>query len=117
MSPAKSTKEYRHEESIPYSSCPGGAAALRAGVKYAVKKSQSKESKNDSTFAPLKVFDLIGYAKTASSPNEAMPYKFLLNKAQVLWYLTIKNTYITILIFIITCRNKSVKKRAPECSF
>ncbi len=41
---------------------------------------QSEESKNNPSFAPLKVFDLIGYAKTASSPNEAMPKKFLLEK-------------------------------------
>ena len=44
---------------------------------------QSKESINDPNFAPLKVFDLIGYAKTASSPNESMPYKFLLDKDRV----------------------------------
>jgi 3-hydroxyacyl-CoA dehydrogenase len=41
---------------------------------------QTEESRNDPNFAPLKVFDLIGYAKTASSPEEALPYKFLLNK-------------------------------------
>ncbi len=44
---------------------------------------QTEEAKNDLNFAPLKVFDLIGYAKTASSPNEAMPYKFLLDKDKV----------------------------------
>jgi len=44
---------------------------------------QAIESKNDPNFAPLKVFDLIGYAKTASSPNEALPNKFLLNKDRV----------------------------------
>ena len=44
---------------------------------------QSEESKNDYEFAPLKVFDLIGYAKTANSPYEAMPNKFLLNKDKV----------------------------------
>ena len=42
-----------------------------------------EKSKNDSSFAPLKVFDLIGCAKTASSPNEAMPHKFLLDKDRV----------------------------------
>ena len=41
------------------------------------------ESKNDPNLAPLKVFDLIGYAKTATSPNEALPYKFLLDKDRV----------------------------------
>jgi len=44
---------------------------------------QSDEAKNDANFAPLKVFDLIGYAKTASSPNEALPHKFLLEKDRV----------------------------------
>ena len=44
---------------------------------------KSEESKNDPNLAPLKVFDLIGYAKTASSPNEAMPHKFLLDKDRV----------------------------------
>ena len=43
-----------------------------------------EESKNDPNFAPLKVFDLIGYAKTASSPNEAISrHKFLLDKDKV----------------------------------
>ena len=44
---------------------------------------QSEESKNDPEFAPLKVFDLIGYAKTANSPYQAVPYKFLLDKDKV----------------------------------
>jgi 3-hydroxyacyl-CoA dehydrogenase len=44
---------------------------------------QTEEAKKDPNFAPLKVFDLIGYAKTASSPNEAKPYKFLLDKDRV----------------------------------
>jgi len=41
---------------------------------------QTQENKNDPDFAPQKVFDIIGYGKTANSPNEAMPFKFLLNK-------------------------------------
>ena len=41
---------------------------------------QTEESKNDPNFAPLEVFDLIGYAKIANSPEEALPYKFFLNK-------------------------------------
>ena len=44
---------------------------------------QSEESKEDPAFAPLKVFDLIGYAKTANSPNEALPHKFLLEKDKI----------------------------------
>ena len=38
---------------------------------------QTDQSKNDPDFAPLKVFDIIGYAKTASSPQEAKPLLFL----------------------------------------
>jgi 3-hydroxyacyl-CoA dehydrogenase len=39
--------------------------------------SQTDEAKKDPDFAPLKVFDIIGYAKTATSSVEAEPYKFL----------------------------------------
>ena len=41
------------------------------------------EALDDPNYAPLKVFDLISYAKTASSPNEAFPMKFLLKKDKV----------------------------------
>ena len=41
---------------------------------------QTNEAKKDPDFAPQKVFDIIGYAKTATSPVEAMPFKFLLGK-------------------------------------
>jgi len=37
----------------------------------------SDEAKKDPDFAPLKVFDIIGYAKTATSPVEAEPLKYL----------------------------------------
>ena len=40
----------------------------------------TEEAKKDPDFAPQKVFDIIGYGKTASSPVEAMPLKFLLKK-------------------------------------
>ena len=40
--------------------------------------SQTHESKNDPDYAPLKVFDIIGYWKTATSPVEAEPLKYLL---------------------------------------
>ncbi len=40
--------------------------------------SQTNEAKNDPEYAPLKVFEIIGYAKTASSPVEAEPLKYLL---------------------------------------
>ena len=39
--------------------------------------SQTDEAKNDPDYAPLKVFDIIGYAKTATSPIEAEPLKYL----------------------------------------
>ena len=38
---------------------------------------QTDEGKKDKDYAPLKVFDIIGFAKTASSPQEAIPLKFL----------------------------------------
>ncbi len=39
--------------------------------------SQTEEAKTDPDYAPLKVFDIIGYAKTATSPIEAEPLKYL----------------------------------------
>ena len=42
--------------------------------------SQTENGKNDPDYAPLKVFDIIGYAKTASSPDEALPLLFLKNE-------------------------------------
>ncbi len=39
--------------------------------------SQTEEAKNNPDYAPLKVFDIIGYAKTATSPIEAEPLKYL----------------------------------------
>ncbi len=39
--------------------------------------SQTEEAKNDPDYAALKVFDIIGYAKTATSPIEAEPLKYL----------------------------------------
>ena len=38
---------------------------------------ETEEAKKDSNFAPLKVFDIIGYGKTATSPVEAEPLKYL----------------------------------------
>ncbi len=37
----------------------------------------TEESKKDPNYAPLKVFDIIGYGKTATSPVEAEPLKYL----------------------------------------
>ena len=39
--------------------------------------SQTDEAKKDPDYASLKVFDIIGYAKTATSPIEAEPLKYL----------------------------------------
>jgi 3-hydroxyacyl-CoA dehydrogenase len=36
------------------------------------------EAKADPNYAPLKVFDIIGYGKTATSPVEAVPMKYLM---------------------------------------
>ena len=44
---------------------------------------QTSEGKENSEFASMKVFDLIGYAITSSSPNEAKPNQFFLNKDKV----------------------------------
>ncbi len=44
---------------------------------------QTPEGKENSDFASMKVFDLIGYAITASSPNEAKPHQFFLDKDKV----------------------------------
>ena len=38
------------------------------------------EAKKDPNYAPLKVFDIIGYGKTATSPVEAEPMKYLKSK-------------------------------------
>ena len=38
------------------------------------------EAKKDPKYAPLKVFDIIGYGRTATSPVEAEPLKYLLSE-------------------------------------
>ena len=38
----------------------------------------TEEAKKDPFYAPLKVFDIIGYGRTATSPVEAEPLKYLL---------------------------------------
>ncbi|MDB9718684.1 3-hydroxyacyl-CoA dehydrogenase NAD-binding domain-containing protein [Candidatus Pelagibacter sp.] len=38
---------------------------------------ETEEAKNNPHYAPLKVFDIIGYGKTATSPVEAEPMKYL----------------------------------------
>tara|TARA_B100000700_G_scaffold234373_1_gene259780 strand:- start:2771 stop:4993 length:2223 start_codon:yes stop_codon:yes gene_type:complete len=46
--------------------------------------SQTKEGKKDPDYAPLKVFEIIGFAKTASSFQEALPLLFLNQKDKVI---------------------------------
>ena len=46
--------------------------------------SQTKENQSDPDFAPLQVFNIIGYAKTATSPIEAEPLLFLDKKHKVI---------------------------------
>jgi len=45
---------------------------------------QTEEAKKDPDFASQKVFNIIGYGKTANSPIEAIPYKFLLEKDKII---------------------------------
>ena len=45
---------------------------------------QAKESLDDPNYAPLKVFDLIVYAETVTSGQEAIPKKFLLERDKVI---------------------------------
>ena len=44
----------------------------------------TNEAKNDPDYAPIQVFNIIGYAKTASSPQEAKPLLFLDKKHEVI---------------------------------
>ena len=41
---------------------------------------ETEEAKKDPHYAPLKVFDIIGFGKTATSPVEALPMKYLRTK-------------------------------------
>ncbi len=55
-----------------------GLIPAGGGCKEMLARWQStEESKKDPHFAPLKVFDIIGYGKTATSPVEAEPLKYL----------------------------------------
>ena len=45
---------------------------------------QTDDARKDPDFAPLKVFDIIGYAKTADSPLEAEPLLFLDDNHEVI---------------------------------
>ena len=74
--------------------------------------SQTSEGKKDPDYAPLKVFDIIGYAKTASSPQEAIPLMFLRNEDKQIMN---RNNLLTEAKILI----KENKKFTPpqECKF
>ncbi len=44
----------------------------------------TEEAKKDPKYAPLKVFDIIGYGRTATSPVEAEPLKYLLPENKII---------------------------------
>ena len=74
--------------------------------------SQSDEAKKDPDFAPLQVFNIIGYAKTATSPVEAEPLKYLRTKDKKIMN---RNSLFSVSKKILE-ENKDFK--APnECSF
>lgn len=74
--------------------------------------SQSDETKKDPDFAPLQVFNIIGYAKTATSPVEAEPLKYLRTKDKKIMN---RNSLFSVSKKILE-ENKDFK--APnECSF
>ena len=73
---------------------------------------QTKESKNDPEFASLKVFDIIGYAKTATSPQEAIPLLFLDSNHEVI--INRNNLFSIARKFI---KNNREFKPPSECKF
>ena len=74
--------------------------------------SQTDEAKKDPNFAPLKVFDIIGYAKTATSPVEAEPLKYLKPEDKKIMN---RNSLLPISIKILE-ENKNFKSPI-ECKF
>ena len=74
--------------------------------------SQTDEAKKDPDFAPLKVFDIIGYGKTATSPVEAVPLKYLSPKDKIIMN---RNSLFSVSKEIID-NNKDFKPPV-ECSF
>ncbi len=68
---------------------------------------QTPEGKKNSEYASMKVFDLIGYAITSSSPNEAKPNQFFLNKDKVVIN---RDRQLTTAIKLINSTEKNYKK-------
>ena len=73
---------------------------------------QSEEAKKDPDFAPLKVFDIIGYARTATSPVEAEPLKYLRPEDKKIMN---RNSLLTVSKKIL--RDNKDFKTPKECKF
>ncbi len=73
---------------------------------------QTKEAENDYDFAPLKVFEIIGYAKTASSPQQAKPLLFLDSNHEVI--INRNNLFSAAKSFVLKNKNFSPPS---ECKF
>jgi len=74
--------------------------------------SSTSEAKNDPDYAPLKVFNIIGYAKTASSPIEAEPLKYLKSEDEKIMN---RNSLLPEAIKIL--KNNKDFKVPSECKF
>ena len=74
--------------------------------------SQSEEAKKDPDYASLKVFDIIGYAKTATSPIEAEPLKYLKPEDKKIMS---RNSLLSVSKEILS-NNKNFTP-SPECTF
>ncbi len=70
------------------------------------------EAKKDPNYAPLKVFDIIGYGKTASSPVEAEPMKYLKPEDK-----KIMNRNSLLEVSMETLNNNRDFKASPETKF
>jgi len=74
--------------------------------------SQTEDAKKNPEFAPLKVFDIIGYAKTATSPIEAEPLKYLMPEDKKIMN---RNSLLDVSRNIL---NENKEFKAPsECNF
>ncbi len=74
--------------------------------------SQTDEAKKDPDFAPLKVFEIIGYGKTATSPIEAEPLKYLMSSDKKIMN---RNSLFPVALDIIN-ENKNFSP-LKECTF
>ncbi len=74
--------------------------------------SKSEQAKKDPDYASLKVFDIIGYAKTATSPIEAEPLKYLKPEDKKIMS---RNSLLSVSKEILS-NNKNFTP-SPECTF